>query len=579
MCSSSSTFLFVPTHNNTSSLLLLRRRIPPILCNSRHTIPIPNPRPRLHFHASLAQTDLELSWASPDQNSTTDYGGWAVIESPIPYKKKSKTGLPTLVIGGIVASLAILVAAIAHFSLPRRGLKFQFGSPLHALHGILTPTGTKDDQNETTGIAASDESDVVSGASPDGIINGAAKTVTSASMDKLERIIIPAAVDSTQQEALSILKKLKIIEDDVKADELCTRREYARWLVQLNSSLERNPKHRIFPAISLSGSTVAAFDDISVEDADFESIQCLAEAGVIPSKLSDKNSSDNNSDNQGHIYFFPESRFLSRQDLIHWKARLEYEFMPGIIEQISTKELGFLDWREISSDALAELFVDMSAGDKSIVRKVFGQSKRLQPNKPSTKAQAAVALTSGRMAEAIYIELARLEAENSARQAAMEEIRSELLDRGDIQRYWDEKLIEQKTCGFEVEKVYFSAVSDLEQEKIVQEKVFAEHLKEKAAMDCQKQLTLSLKEEVDEMSEKLAYERTLYVTEQCNLQDMRSELQNKREGLLDTKSILEAEKEALRILRSWIEDEARKSQARAKVLEEVGRRWKWVNQA
>ena len=32
----------------------------------------------------------------------------------------------------------------------------------------------------------------------------------------------------------------------------------------------------------------------------------LAEAGVIPSKLSNKNSSDNNSDNQGHIYFFPE---------------------------------------------------------------------------------------------------------------------------------------------------------------------------------------------------------------------------------------------------------------------------------
>lgn len=32
----------------------------------------------------------------------------------------------------------------------------------------------------------------------------------SASMDKLERIIIPAAVDSTQQEALSILKKLKV---------------------------------------------------------------------------------------------------------------------------------------------------------------------------------------------------------------------------------------------------------------------------------------------------------------------------------------------------------------------------------
>lgn len=235
--------------------------------------------------------------------------------------------------------------------------------------------------------------------------------------------------------------------------------------------------------------------------------------------------------------------------------------------------------REISSDASVEFFMDMLAGDKSILRKVFGQSKRLQPNKPSTKAQAAVALTSGRMTEAISTELARLEAESSARQAQMEDIRSEFLDRGDIQRFWNEKLIEEKTHGFEVEKVYFAAVSDLEQEKIVQEKIFAEYLKEKAAMDCQRQLVLSLKEEVAEMSEKLASERTMYISEQHNLQDMFSELQTKQEGLLDTKSILEAEKEALRILRSWVEDEGRKSQARAKVLEEVGRRWKWDNQA
>jgi hypothetical protein len=178
-----------------------------------------------------------------------------------------------------------------------------------------------------------------------------------------------------------------------------------------------------------------------------------------------------------------------------------------------------------------------------------GQSKRLQPNKPSTKAQAAVALTSGRMAEAIYTELARLEAESSARQAQMEDIRSELLDEGEIQRFWDQKLIEEKTHGLEVEKVYFAAVSDLEQEKFVQEKFFAEYLKEQAAMDCQRQLFLSLKEEVAEMSEKLASERTMYISELHILQDMFSDLQTKQEGLLDTKSILGAEKEALRILR------------------------------
>lgn len=178
-----------------------------------------------------------------------------------------------------------------------------------------------------------------------------------------------------------------------------------------------------------------------------------------------------------------------------------------------------------------------------------GQSKRFQPKKPSTKAQAAVALSSGRMTEAIYTELARLEVESSARQAQVEDIRSELLERGDIQRFWDEKLIKEISRSFEVENVYFAAVSDLEQEKIVQDTIMGKYLKEKAAMDCQRQLVLSLKEDVAEMSEKLAAERAMYITDRHNLQVLLSDLQTQLDGLLDAKSILEAEKEALRILR------------------------------
>lgn len=238
-----------------------------------------------------------------------------------------------------------------------------------------------------------------------------------------------------------------------------------------------------------------------------------------------------------------------------------------------------MDVREISSEASLGLFVDMLAGEKSIARRVFGQSKRFQPNKPSTKAQAAVALTSGRMAKAISNELSRLEAERSSRQTEMAEIRSELFDGGGIQRWWDEKFNEERARGFEVEKLYIAARCDLEEELIVQEKNYAEDLKEKAAMDCQRQLLLNLKDEVDEMSGRLESERATYVVEKCTLQDTFSKLQTKLEGLLDAKSRLEAEKEALRILRSWVEDEARKSQARAKVLEEVSRRWRWGNHA
>ncbi|BBG94428.1 hypothetical protein Prudu_002710 [Prunus dulcis] len=428
-------------------------------------------------------------------------------------------------------------------------MAFQITSPLHTFHG--SPADTK-----PTNQGALDEDAMIYEASPETVPTSVSQNTTSASTEKLERIIIPAAVDSTQQEALQVLKKLKIIEDDVKADELCTRREYARWIVRINSSLERNAKHRLVPSVSLAGSAITAFDDVSVEDPDFGSIQALAEAGVTPSKLSQRSSNYDGLKDHGNINFSPERWSIS-----------------------TTSTIGFMDVKEISSEAPAGLYTDMLAEENSILRKVFGQCRRFQPNKPSTKAQAAVALASGRITEAISSELLRIKAENSARKAEMEDIRSELLDREDIQRFWNDKLNEEKTRGLEVEKAYLAALSDLEQEKILQEKNFAEILKEKAAMECQRQLLLSLKEEVNEISEKLASERSTYVAEKCDLQDMLSDLETKQESMLDAKSILEAEIEAIRILRSWVEDEARKSQARAKVLEEVGRRWKWDSQA
>lgn len=178
-----------------------------------------------------------------------------------------------------------------------------------------------------------------------------------------------------------------------------------------------------------------------------------------------------------------------------------------------------------------------------------GRIKRFQPNKPSTKAQVAVTLASGRMTEAISAELSRLESESSARKAEIEDITLELVERGDIQRYWDKKLTEEKKRLMEVEEIYLAAVSDLGEEKTVQEKFFSEYLKEKASIDCQRQLLLSLKEEVDGVTEKLLSERSVCEKEQSELRNMHADLQNQLEGMVDTKSVLEAEKEALRILR------------------------------
>lgn len=53
-------------------------------------------------------------------------------------------------------------------------------------------------------------------------------------------------------------------------------RKYACFCTFKLSSLLlvcRNPKHRIVPPMLLSGSVVAAFDDVGVEHSDFDSIQ------------------------------------------------------------------------------------------------------------------------------------------------------------------------------------------------------------------------------------------------------------------------------------------------------------------
>ncbi|GMJ05716.1 hypothetical protein like AT3G25680 [Hibiscus trionum] len=526
----------------------------------------------LRVSASLLHPDVDISWFPPDPNSLPDnYGGWAVVQAPPTHKTKKK-GFSSIFIGSVIGSSLATAIAVAYFLFYRKGFKFEFRNPLNTFHEVFSSREAKNDQAKD--YLESDEE--AAEAIPDYVPVAVIEIVPSAHSSNPERFVVPVVVDSTQRESLLVLKNLTIIEVDVRPDELCTRREYARWLVRTSSLIERNPRHKIVPSIALSGSETAAFDDVGVNDPDFEFIQALAEAGIIPSKLSDRSTASDGS--KGGVNFFPD-RFISREDLINWKALVEYDFEPGVMEQISRTKVDFMDLKDISPDSSPGLFIDMLAAEKSIHRKVFGQSKRFQSNKPSSKPQAAVALTSGRMADAISNVLLKLEMESSSKRAEMKEIKSVLLEKGEIQRFWNEKLDEERARGSEVEELYLSAVQDLEQEKIVQEKCAAESLKEKAAMDCQRQLVSSLKEEVAEMSERLASERTMYVTERTKLLDMLSGLQSKLEGMLDAKSILEAEIEAIKILKSWVEDEARKSQARAKVLEEVGRRWKWDDQA
>lgn len=224
-------------------------------------------RPRNPNFFSSSLQNLEVSWALNDPNHKDDYNGWAVSEqSPIQIKKNKGTFV--LVVVG--ASILVLLLIFSQFSVSRKGFRFRG----NALRGVIVSSETDETIGDSIAVDASSV-DVVPQASSESasdVIDEVVPLVTN--HEKREekyvgRITVPVAVDSIQEESLSMLKKLKIIEDFVNADELCTRREYARWLARANLLLERKYKHKIVPSIAISGSTISAFDDVSVEDPDF----------------------------------------------------------------------------------------------------------------------------------------------------------------------------------------------------------------------------------------------------------------------------------------------------------------------
>lgn len=109
MCSSSfSSLLFFPSHN--PSLLVRRRIAPSFLRNPRPAITVPSPR----LYASLTESNLELSWSSPDQFANPEYGGWAIVDSSV---HKKKTGPIPLLFLLFLKMYLLLFSKLRYFNM------------------------------------------------------------------------------------------------------------------------------------------------------------------------------------------------------------------------------------------------------------------------------------------------------------------------------------------------------------------------------------------------------------------------------------------------------------------------------
>lgn len=156
---------------------------------------------------------------------------------------------------------------------------------------------------------------------------------------------------------------------------LVARREYARWLLQTNNRLYKNQPSR---QIRLAQTTdTASFPDILNNHPDFAIIQGLANAGLI-SGTGDR--------------FRPNDPLL-REDLVQWKIPIDLrQPLPNATLETVTQVYGFKDSDRISENALSAVFADAQLRDISNIRRSFGFTTLLQPQKPVTRAEAAASL-------------------------------------------------------------------------------------------------------------------------------------------------------------------------------------------
>ncbi|XP_029126404.1 uncharacterized protein LOC109795053 isoform X2 [Cajanus cajan] len=386
------------------------------------------------------------------------------------------------------------------------------------------------------------------------------------------KVLVPGVVDQVQGQALAALQAIRVIEPEVQPSDLCTRREYARWLVAASSALSRKTISKVYPAMYIDNVTELAFDDITPEDPDFSSIQGVAEAGLIESRLSRRFRQLSTDKDYGPFYFSPESP-LSRQDLVSWKMVLENRQLPEADRKMLYQLSGFIDADKIHSDACPAIVADVSAGDHGIIALAFGYTRLFQPHKPVTKAQAAIALAARDAFDVINEELARIEAETLAENAVASHSALVAQIEKDINASFEEKLSIEREKINAVERMAEEAICELERLRAEREEDIISLIKERAAIETQRDVFSSLRHEAEDQLQNLIGNRVEIAYEKERISKLRELAEVENKDITRLQYELEIERKALSMVRAWTEDEAKRVREHVVALDRARDRW------
>lgn len=197
---------------------------------------------------------------------------------------------------------------------------------------------------------------------------------TFADLDQAPPPLQPAIRD------LAELGVLSTTGDRLQPNTPISRAQFVRWLVTTYNRFYADRPARQIRLGSRNDTPI--FQDVTRDNPDFPYIQGLAMAGFLPSPLTGDTST----------LFRPDAP-LTRETLLQWKVPLDQQgrLTPSTIDRIQ-QTWGFKDSQRIASPAINAVAADYLAGDLSNIRRVWGETLLLQPQKPVTHAEAAAAL-------------------------------------------------------------------------------------------------------------------------------------------------------------------------------------------
>ncbi|XP_039137999.1 uncharacterized protein LOC120275475 isoform X3 [Dioscorea cayenensis subsp. rotundata] len=503
-------------------------------------------------------------WAS--SNSSQDsFSGWSSEKGGDGSPKEERFG------GMVGAGLAVLFfasgVAFAALSLSSRNanrVKPQMESIAVEQEVLLT----SDDENKRMEQDGNYQSRQLM--ESDNKINDQNSDIETALQVSPGNVLVPAVVDQVQGQAFAALQVLKVIEADVQPGDLCTRREYARWLVTASSALSRNTASKVYPAMYIENVTELAFDDITPEDPDFACIQGLAEAGLISSKLSmpDVPSGEHNAP----VLFSPESP-LCRQDLVSWKMVLEKRQLLEVDKNSLYKCSGYLDIEKINPEAWPALVADLSGGEQGIIALAFGYTRLFQPYKPVTKAQAAIALATGDAADVVGEELTRIEAESLAETAVNAHTALVAQVEKDLNASFENELAKEREKIGALERLAEEARLELERLRTEREEENNALLRGRAAVESEIEVLSKLRLEVEEQLQNLMSDKVGISFERDRINKLREQAERENQVIAQLQYELDVEKKALSMARTWAEEEAKRARENARALEAARDRW------